>query len=246
MLKTWSGKPQSTMFRSSDARRPGIAPARSRGRSDHARCHRRQTPDVDATARDFARLASDSSWHRFNEAERATVDGFVHRWSIRPGARILEPGCGSGRLTEVLAAQTGPQGRVLAFDPVPAFVRLARARGLPAHVRIRRATVATASFRRGAFDHVVCFNVLPHLVPLPAMLRRLTDALRPGGRFWIAHTRSRRFINAVHRRASPEMHRHLLPAPRMLNRMLRVAGLAEVVIEDTRDFFFAAAIRPPV
>lgn len=198
----------------------------------------------DRAARAFAALAQDPKWRAFTAGERSRVNRFLRRWAIQPGERVLEPGCGSGRLTEILAACTGPTGQVLAFDPVPAFVRLARARCLPAHVRIRRAAVEVVTLSPMGFDHVVCFNVLPHLVPLGAALRRLANALRPGGRLWIAHTRSRRFVNAVHRRASAEFRRHLLPPPRVLRRLLRAAGLREIVIEDGAGSFFAVAVRP--
>jgi SAM-dependent methyltransferase len=40
----------------------------------------------------------------------------VDAWGIRPGARILEIGCGQGDLTAVLAHATGSEGRVAAFD----------------------------------------------------------------------------------------------------------------------------------
>jgi ubiquinone/menaquinone biosynthesis C-methylase UbiE len=192
----------------------------------------------------FEHLATDTRWHEFTAAERRTVDAFVRRWRIRPGDRVLEPGCGSGRLTVVLAALTGPTGRVVAFDASPGFMRLAARRQLPPHVTLRTARAETLRLAPASFDHVVCFNVFPHLVPPAAMVLRFATALRPGGVLWIAHTCSRQFVNAVHRRGPPSLHDHLLPAPRVLARLLRDAGLEEVEIEDGADRFLARAVRP--
>jgi demethylmenaquinone methyltransferase/2-methoxy-6-polyprenyl-1,4-benzoquinol methylase len=192
----------------------------------------------------FDTLATDTRWHEFRAAERRTVAAFVRRWRIQPGDRVLEPGCGSGRLTAVLAALTGPAGRVVAFDSSPEFMRLVVRRRLPRHVTLHTARADTLPLAPASFDHVVCFNVFPHLVPQATMVRRFAAALRPGGVFWIAHTGSRQFVNAVHRSGPPSLHDHLLPAPRLLARLLRAAGLDEVEIEDRADHFLARAINP--
>jgi demethylmenaquinone methyltransferase/2-methoxy-6-polyprenyl-1,4-benzoquinol methylase len=197
-----------------------------------------------ASVRCFDNLATDTRWQTLTAKERRQVDAFVRRWQIKPGDRVLEPGCGSGRLTAVLAALTGPAGRVVAFDASPGFMRLAAQRNLPPHVTLHRARVETLSLAPASFDHVVCFNVFPHFMPQAQTARRLATALRPGGVFWIAHTCNRAFVNAVHRHGPSALHDHLLPAPRKLARLLREAGLDEVEIEDGADHFLARAVRP--
>jgi len=195
-------------------------------------------------ARCFNALAADTRWHAFTPEEKQTVDAFVRRWGIRRGQHVLEPGCGAGRLTAVLAGQTGPAGRVVAFDSSREFIRVAEQRGLPVQVRLHRARVQVFPLPPAEFDHIVCFNVFPHLVPQAGVTRRLAAALKPGGIFWIAHTCSRQLVNAVHRGGPAPIRGHLLPAPRDLARLLRSAGLAGIEIEDAAGHFFARAVRP--
>jgi protein-L-isoaspartate O-methyltransferase len=48
--------------------------------------------------------------------------GLVDGWDIRPGASVLEIGCGQGDMTAVLADAVGEQGRVVGVDsaePLP-------------------------------------------------------------------------------------------------------------------------------
>lgn len=191
----------------------------------------------------FDTLADDRRWHAFDADERRKVDAFVRRWDIKPGDRVLEPGCGAGRLTEVLAALTGPEGTVVAFDASPKFMGLAAQRALPPHVTLHTARADALSLAPGSFDHVVCFNVFPHLTPLPETTRRLVAVLRPRGVFWIAHTRSQTFVNAVHQKGPPLFHDHILPAPEDLTRLLCDAGLGEIEIENGADCFLARAVR---
>jgi len=192
----------------------------------------------------FDKLASDTRWHAFTPEETRMVRGFARRWKIRRGDRVLEPGCGAGRLTEVLARLTGPTGWVVAFDSSRKFLRVAKKRGQPAQVSLHLARAQTFPLPSASFDHIMCFNVFPHLMPQAAVTKRLVAALKPGGIFWIAHTCSRKFVNGVHRGGPPSIRDHLLPAAGRLTRLLRSAGLAEIEIEDAPGHFLARAVRP--
>lgn len=98
---------------------------------------------------------------------------FVAR--VRPGARVLDVGCGNGYLAMRIAADAGAD--VTGVDIVPANVE--RARKLHAHPRAR---FETGDIRRatpeGRFDVVVMSNVLEHLPDRAALLRRLVADTR--------------------------------------------------------------------
>jgi len=71
------------------------------------------------------------------------------------GRRVLEVGCGGGRLTRRYAAQAG---QVLAIDPNEAAIKTFRT-GMPSslrpHVSTRAATLATLGVPDGSFDVVL-------------------------------------------------------------------------------------------
>ena len=54
-----------------------------------------------------------------DEIRRAQQDHrrrLVESWSVRPGTRLLEIGCGQGDMTEILAEAVGPTGHITAVD----------------------------------------------------------------------------------------------------------------------------------
>jgi ubiquinone/menaquinone biosynthesis C-methylase UbiE len=51
----------------------------------------------------FDRCAAEGDLLEFDFDERRRLDEFLPMWAIQPGERVLEPGCGSGRLTVELA-----------------------------------------------------------------------------------------------------------------------------------------------
>ncbi len=100
---------------------------------------------------------------------------------LAPGARVLDAGCGSGRDAKAFQ-EMGYQ--VEAFDASPAMVELAREHtGLPVKVM----TFADVDWKE-EFDGIWCCASLLHVsaVELPGVMRRLADALKPGGVWYVS------------------------------------------------------------
>ena len=96
---------------------------------------------------------------------------------VEAGARVLELGCGSGEVTQVLARRYD----VTAVDVSAAQVELAR-RAAPT-ATVEHGDLLEASHDAGSFDAVVAFYVLNH-VPrdrLAEVLDGVALWLRPGG-----------------------------------------------------------------
>lgn len=100
---------------------------------------------------------------------------------LAPGARVLDAGCGSGRDAKAFL-EMGYQ--VEAFDASSAMVELAREHtGLPVQVK----TFADVEWKE-EFDGIWCCASLLHVpsAELPGVMRRLADALKPGGVWYVS------------------------------------------------------------
>jgi trans-aconitate 2-methyltransferase len=95
-----------------------------------------------------------------------------------PGGRVVDLGCGTGELTRALHARSGA-AETLGIDISPEM--LARSEAFAGDgLRFERADLATFSAVQ-AYD-IVFANAALHWIPdHPALFRRLTAALRPGG-----------------------------------------------------------------
>jgi SAM-dependent methyltransferase len=98
----------------------------------------------------------------------------VERLAIPQGARILDAGCGSGRVLDELARF----GQVSGVDLSPVAVAAASARG---HARVSRASVEELPFPDSSFHLVTCLDVIEHIPDDRAALRELFRVTRPGG-----------------------------------------------------------------
>jgi trans-aconitate 2-methyltransferase len=95
-----------------------------------------------------------------------------------PGGRVVDLGCGTGELTRALHDRMGA-AETLGIDSSPDM--LARSQAFAGgDLRFERGDITTFSALR-AYD-VVFANAALHWIPdHPALFRRLTAALRPGG-----------------------------------------------------------------
>jgi ubiquinone/menaquinone biosynthesis C-methylase UbiE len=108
----------------------------------------------------------------------------LERAGVRPGMRVLDAGCGPGRLTIPAAERVGPAGRVVALDLQPAMLatlarRLAE-RGI-ATVTPLQAGPGAGALPAGEFDVALLVTVLGEVPDKLAALREIHGALRPGG-----------------------------------------------------------------
>jgi demethylmenaquinone methyltransferase/2-methoxy-6-polyprenyl-1,4-benzoquinol methylase/phosphoethanolamine N-methyltransferase len=154
----------------------------------HPGDHRRPGPAADTEGKTIR-------WARLYDLGTTLLSfgqlGALHRTivelaGIRPGARILDVGCGPGRLAIVAGIAAGPAGEIRGIDPAPEMVELARRRaaraGVPARFEV--GVIEALPFPDDDFDIVLSSLMLHHL---PDELKRrglgeIRRVLKPAGR----------------------------------------------------------------
>lgn len=191
----------------------------------------------------FDEMACRGEMCDFSPEQREKVKRLLVHWQVHPGQHILEPGCGAGRLTGLLANAVGPTGSVYAIDLSPQMIARARARRLPPNVVFAHASVTAIDRPDGEFDQAICFCAFPHFPERHAALTELARVLKPGGSLWISHLLSRDQVNALHLRAGPPLADHLLPDEAQLRADLAAAGFSLCACEDGTLGYSAHAVR---
>jgi demethylmenaquinone methyltransferase/2-methoxy-6-polyprenyl-1,4-benzoquinol methylase len=160
------------------------------------------------------------------------------------GLAILEPGCGTGRLTEILAGKVGAKGHIVALDISPKMVETARRRiASRQNVEVHLAEVEAFPLPEGAFDLVLCHQVFPHFEDKEKALKILVRALKPGGRFIIFHFITLSQINDLHRKAGTAVENDLMSMAEEMKHLFEVAGLKMGFLKDDPQGYFVSATR---
>lgn len=181
----------------------------------------------------------------YSVEEKRKIEGFVRVAGLRPGMRVLEPGCGTGRLTEILAHIVGPAGLVVAVDISSSMVDACRERlGTYSNIRIVHGAVEALSNGHERFDLVVCHNVYPHFDDKPEVTRKLVSMLAPSGKFVVFHFMNSDWINDLHHKVSPVVMHDLMPPAHEMELYFTAAGMKiDWFRDDDEGYLLIATTR---
>jgi len=181
----------------------------------------------------------------FDEDERPIAEWIVREAGIGAGMVVLEPGCGAGRMTRLLAEAVGPAGRVMACDISEKMVEAARRNAAAENVRVYHGAAEDLDLPRRSVDVVLCFDVFPHFEEPADVLGVFRSILRPQGKLVIAHCPGRREVNERHRQAGHAVGADRLPEADAMRSLLKARGFAVERLIDEADRYYLVAGLPP-
>lgn len=142
--------------------------------SSSAAVSRPSEPDFGPLAASYDRFRpTDANWWELFEL--MVIEGDL------VGQRVLDVGCGTGRLAAALAERGA---RVWGVDPSEGMLRQARGNAA-GKASFKQAPAESLPFKDGWFERAV-LRLVVHLVDRPRAFREIRRVLRPGGRIVIA------------------------------------------------------------
>jgi ubiquinone/menaquinone biosynthesis C-methylase UbiE len=118
----------------------------------------------------------------FTATNRAAV--IVSHLELRKGMRVLDVGCGPGRVTLPVAREVGPRGEVVAIDLQPGMLKRAQQRARAAkldNIRFLEVGVGAGALDVEPADRALLVTVLGEIPDRAAALKEIFAALKPGG-----------------------------------------------------------------
>lgn len=109
--------------------------------------------------------------------------------ALRTGEDVLDAGCGTGLLADLMSAQVGDQGLVTGVDHSPNMLELAEDRCKElSNVELHQGSVTELKFEADRFDAACCIQTLLYVDEVDTAISELHRVLKPGGRIAIVET----------------------------------------------------------
>ncbi|GAP21847.1 class I SAM-dependent methyltransferase [Leptolinea tardivitalis] len=125
------------------------------------------------------------SWMLENPLTRGmNADLLIKRAGLKRGMRVLDAGCGAGRITVPAATMVGETGEVIALDIQPAMLEMTRNRVKAAgleNVRYMLVPLGENMIPENRFDRAFLVTVLGEIPDRLAAMKEIAASLKPGG-----------------------------------------------------------------
>ena len=118
----------------------------------------------------------------FTQTHKASV--IIQHLKLQPGMKVLDVGCGSGRLTIPIAEQVGSQGGVTAVDIQAGMLRRVQEKADAANlnnIRFLQVGAGEGKLERSQYERALLVTVLGEIPNREGALKEIFDALKPGG-----------------------------------------------------------------
>ena len=191
----------------------------------------------------FDDCAKEGLMEKFSSEEIGKLQNLINLWDIKPGDKILEPGCGSGRLTPYLADLVGIAGEIYACDLSEEMISKAKSYGFSDHVKFVVGTVTDVQKPDCYFQKAICMHTFPHFPDQEKSLLEIARVLEDGGDLWISHLDSKKDVNKRHQNSNKVIAHHVLLEPDEMEKLLDKTGFDIKKINDADDEYFIHAVK---
>lgn len=155
------------------------------------------------------------------------------------GKRVLDAGCGTGYGTAELARSASS---VTGLDLSPDAIVFARHHYSHADVHFLVSSCTAMPFCANAFDIIVAFEVIEHLVDYRAFLEECARTLRHQGLFIVSSPNKRYYAESRAQFGPNPYHRHEFEPDEFLSELTRVFSYARLLLQNRVESF---AFHPP-
>ena len=177
----------------------------------------------------------------FTAEDLERLSRIVDRLGVTEGMDVLDLGCGTGVLFDLLRRKVAESGSVTGIDFSYQMAQQAH-RNFPfSNVNVVDADAVNLPFADSAFDMAVAFSAFPHFSDQQKAINEVHRVLVNGGPFFIIHLISSKELSDIHHRVGGIVEHDEIPPETRLRDMLNSSKFTGISVEDHPGLYLAIA-----
>ena len=179
----------------------------------------------------------------FTAEDLERLSHIVESLGIKKGMDVLDLGCGTGIMFDMLRRKVTETGSVTGVDFSYQMAQQAH-RNFPfPNINVVDADATSLPFADSSFDMAVAFSAFPHFSDQQKAIDETHRVLKNDGKLFIIHLISSKEVNAIHHRIGGAVGRDTIPPEKRLRGMLNSSKFDDVSIEDHPGLYLAIAVN---
>ena len=179
----------------------------------------------------------------FTAEDMERLSHIVDQQSVEEGMNILDLGCGTGILFDMLRRKVGDNGSITGVDFSFEMAQKAL-RNFPfSNVNVIDTDATSLPFTDSLFDMVTAFSAFPHFSNQQQALDEAHRVLKPGGKIVIIHLVSSKEVSELHHKIGGAVEHDERPAEDKLRQMFDASKFTNASIEDHTGIYLAVAVN---
>jgi SAM-dependent methyltransferase/pimeloyl-ACP methyl ester carboxylesterase len=185
----------------------------------------------------FNKMAKTYSDNISDRTKYAAKD-LIKRLELNENTSVLDVGCGTGVLYPIIKEKNAEYtGIDISKNMVKELFNI-----------FPEADVLNLDFEErtlyeNSFDFIIIYNSIPHFNNLDGIFQNAFDNLKSGGRFIIAHSKTRLQLKDHHKKINYKSSKEPIPSDEKLMELSKKYGFINVKIEDDKYFYFSCEKR---
>jgi demethylmenaquinone methyltransferase/2-methoxy-6-polyprenyl-1,4-benzoquinol methylase len=164
---------------------------------------------------------------------------------LKPGATVIDAGCGTGILFPFIEERIGAEGKLIAVDAAGNMIEEAKKKHAAyANVQYIASTLEHLVLPHNIADAIICFAVFPHIEDKSAALMQCRRLLKENGALYIFHLSDTESLNAFHHTLDAPVRNDTMPHRSELESLFSLTGfiMARYIDQPELNFIEANAV----
>lgn len=179
-------------------------------------------------------------WDKMFTAEDIEVLSFlIESFDIKKHDKIVDLGCGTGVLFDLLRRRVGPEGLVVGVDLSSVMVKKARKNFPFKNILAIDADAEMLPLKSGLFDVAVSFAAFAHFTCQELVMEEASRILKKGGKFHIIHLLSSKELDTYHLKAGGPVAEDHIPPLEKMKELFEKGNFVDVSIIDHPGLYLA-------